>query len=97
MPDRKERRLISARTRAALKAAKARGKRLGRNGAEKLAPANKAQAVERAKALAPVLTALQARGLSARAMAAELNQREVATPAGGRWHAQTIIRVLERL
>jgi hypothetical protein len=27
----------------------------------------------------------------------ELNQREVATPQGGRWHAQTIIRVLERL
>jgi len=93
----KERRLISARTKAALQAAKARGKRLGRNGAEKLAPAYKAQAVERAKALAPMLTALQTRGLSARAMAAELNQREVATPAGGRWHAQTVIRVLERI
>src|SRR3954453_14274469 len=38
----KERRLISARTKAALQAAKARGKRLGRNGPEKLAPAYKA-------------------------------------------------------
>jgi hypothetical protein len=32
----KERRLISARTRAALQAAKARGVRLGRNGADRL-------------------------------------------------------------
>ena len=35
----KERRLISACTKAALGAAKARGQRLGRNGAERLAPA----------------------------------------------------------
>ena len=71
----KERRLISARTRDALQAAKARGKRLGRNGAEKLAPAYKAQAVERALTLAPVLRELQAAGLSARRIAAELNRR----------------------
>lgn len=93
----KERRLISARTRAALQAAKARGRRLGRNGAERLAPAYKAEAAERATALAPLLGELQAAGLSARRMADELNRREVATPQGGRWHAQTVIRVLERL
>ena len=45
-----EARAISARTKAALQAAKARGVRLGRN-AERLAPANKAAAVERAKNL----------------------------------------------
>lgn len=93
----KERRLISARTKAALQAAKARGRQLGRNGAERLAPAYKAKAAERAKALAPVLGELRAAGLSARAMAAELNQREVATPQGGRWHAQTVIRTLQRI
>src|SRR4051794_27198163 len=82
----KERRLISARTKAALQVAKARGKRLGRNGAEKLAPAYKAEAIERAQALAPVLEEVQVAGLSARRMADELNQREVATPQGGRWH-----------
>jgi hypothetical protein len=71
----KERRLISERTKAALQAAKARGKRLGRNGAERLAPAYKAEAAERAKALAPVLSELQGAGLSARAMAVELNHR----------------------
>jgi hypothetical protein len=40
---------------------------------------------------------LQAAGLSARAVAAELNQREAATPQGGRWHTQIVIQVLERL
>src|SRR3954454_10229168 len=93
----KERRLISARTKAALQAAKARGKRLGRNGAEKLALAYKAEAVERAKELAPIVSELRAAGLSARGMAEELNRREIATPTGGHWHAQTVIRVLARL
>jgi DNA invertase Pin-like site-specific DNA recombinase len=92
----KERRLISARTRAALQAAKARGKRLGRNGAERLAPAYRAQAVERAIKLAPVLRELQEAGLSARGMAAELNRRRVATPADKQWHAQTVIRMVRR-
>ncbi|WP_431311102.1 recombinase family protein [Methylobacterium nigriterrae] len=40
---------------------------------------------------------MKAAGLSARGIAAELNRREIATPVGGRWHAQTAIRVLERL
>ncbi len=90
----KERRLISARTCAALQASKARGKQLGRNGAERLAPTYKAQAVERAVDLAPVLRELQAQGFSARGMAAELNRRGVETAAGGRWHAQTVMRVM---
>ncbi len=36
-------------------------------------------------------------GKSARAIAAELNARGVATPSGGRWHAETVIRVQRRL
>jgi hypothetical protein len=56
---------------------------LGRNGAEKLAPAYKAQAIARAKEIAPVLRELKAAGLSARGMAAEMNRREVATPMAG--------------
>src|SRR3954447_1150713 len=73
----KERRLISARTKAALQAAKARGKRLGRNGAERLAPAYKAEAIGRARELGPVLSEFQAAGLSARSMAAEMNRRGI--------------------
>jgi Recombinase len=70
---------------------------LGRNGAEKLAPAYKAQAIARAKEIAPVLRELEAQGLSARRMATELNRRGVATPAGGQWYAQTVIRTKARV
>ena len=60
----KERRLISARTRAALQAAKARGKRLGRNGAGSRRPTG--AGCRAAVKLAPVLRELQEAGLSAR-------------------------------
>jgi hypothetical protein len=36
-------------------------------------------------------------GKSSRAIAAELNARGVATPSGGKWHAETVIRVQRRL
>jgi DNA invertase Pin-like site-specific DNA recombinase len=91
-----EARAISARTKAALLAAKSRGVRLGRNGAERLAPANKAAAVERAKNLYPVLADLIAGGASLRQIAAELTKRGIGTPRGGRWHPTTIRRVLTR-
>ena len=47
--------LISERTKAALKAAKARGVRLSRHGAEVLAPKFKAEARQRAMELDPVI------------------------------------------
>jgi DNA invertase Pin-like site-specific DNA recombinase len=93
----KERELISARTRAALAAARGRGVRLGRHGAECLAPAHKAAGVLRAQELSTVLIQLKSQGLSARAIAVELNASSVPTVAGGQWHAQTIIRALRRL
>jgi hypothetical protein len=49
----------------------------------------------RGEALRPVFAELA--GQSARAIAAELNARGVATPAGGRCHALTVIRVQRRL
>ena len=92
-----EARAISARTKAALQAAKARGVRLGRHGSERLAPANKAAAIERAKNLHPMLADLIASGASLRQIAAELTKRGIGTPRGGRWHPTTIGRVLNRL
>ena len=91
-----EREQISQRTKDALAAAKARGIRLGRYAAERLAPAHRAAAMERARQLAPVLTRLKDAGMSARQMAAELTARGVPTPTGAKWHGQTVIRMLDR-
>jgi DNA invertase Pin-like site-specific DNA recombinase len=87
-----ERRMISERTRAGLAAAKERGVVLGN---PKLGESNRIAAAARAESLKPVLTELNQ--LSARQVAEELNRRGVETPAGGKWHAQTVIRVRERL
>ena len=90
-----EREMISARTKAALAAAKARGKALGRYGAETLAPAHKAAAQARAEELRPILTELA--GRSTRTIAAELTARGIPTPRGGRWQAQSVANVLRHL
>jgi DNA invertase Pin-like site-specific DNA recombinase len=92
-----EREMIAARTKAALQAAKSRGVVLGRNGANRLAPANRAAAMDRARELKPILTELAGSGMSARQIAAELTARGISTPRGGQWHPQTVIRVLERI
>ena len=92
-----EREMIADRTKAALQAAKARGVLLGRHGVEHLAPANKAAAMGRADQLKPILAELSAAGMSYQQIAAELTARGVTTPRGGRWHAQTVARVLDRI
>jgi DNA invertase Pin-like site-specific DNA recombinase len=89
----KERRLISQRTKDALAAKRAQGVKLGGLNAKGIA--NRDEAKARAEALRPILAELS--GLSARAIAAELNARGIATPSGGKWHAETIIRVQSRL
>jgi DNA invertase Pin-like site-specific DNA recombinase len=89
----KERRLISERTKAGLAAAKRRGVKLGGTNAQSLKAAGEAK--KRAEALRPILAELA--GMSARAVAAELNKRKIQTPAGGTWHAVQIIRIRERL
>jgi DNA invertase Pin-like site-specific DNA recombinase len=91
-----EREQIGRRTKEALAAAKARGIKLGRHFAERLAPAYRAEAMARARQLAPVLSEMKKAGLSARQMATELTARGVPTPNGGRWHGQTVIRMLDR-
>jgi DNA invertase Pin-like site-specific DNA recombinase len=91
-----EREMISARTKAALQAAKARGVRLGRN-AERLASANRATAVDRARQIEHVLAELNRSGMTTREIAAELTAQGITTPRGGRWHPQTVRRVMERV
>jgi len=89
----KERELISQRTKAALRAAKARGQQLGGlrpNGIEM-----REAAIERAKSLKPILDKLA--GKSDREIARILNEREVKTPNGAPWSGVTVRRVRERL
>jgi|SRR5215510_1132822 len=88
----KERRNISARTKAALAQAKARGVQLG-NRAQ--AAANRSEAQERAEALRPVFTELQ--HLSLRRLAEELNARGIQGPRGGQWRAMQVRAVKHRL
>ena len=57
---------------------------------------NKAAALERAKSLSPLLADMKVRGMSSRAIAAELTMLGIATPSGGRWHPQTVMRALSR-
>jgi DNA invertase Pin-like site-specific DNA recombinase len=89
----KERALISRRTKDALAAAKARGVVVG--GMRDKSLELQAEARERAEALRPLFAELA--GMSANAVAAELNERKVPTPQGGSWHAGTVIRVRRRL
>src|SRR5271169_1210194 len=85
----KERRLISQRTKDALAAKKAQGVKLGGLNAKGIV--NRDEAKARAEALRPIMAELN--GLSARAIAAELNKRNAPTPNGGPWHSMTVIRV----
>jgi len=90
-----ERRMISDRTKAGLAAARARGVVLGSPKLPEINGVRQADATARAQAIAPVLAELA--GMSARAAAAELNDRGVETPTGAPWSAKTVIRVRERL
>ena len=89
----KERAMISRRTKDALAARKAQGVKLGGLNAKGIQ--NRDEAKERAEQLRPIFTELT--GQSARAIATVLNERKIATPTGGKWHAATVIRVQKRI
>jgi hypothetical protein len=69
-------------------------RKLGGFNARGSAPRREA-AKARAEALRPILVELA--GMSANAIAAELNRRNVPTPTGRPWSAVTVIRVQKRL
>jgi DNA invertase Pin-like site-specific DNA recombinase len=91
-----ERRMISERTKAALKAAKARGVRLGNPKIEVAHAKNKAEADAFAAGVKPLIERLRAEGLSLRAIAAKLTEQGVRTARGGRWEAAQVRGVLLR-
>jgi DNA invertase Pin-like site-specific DNA recombinase len=99
--------LISQRTKAALKAAKARGQVLGckndnirayaKRGNKASAAVRGAKAEERAGAILPIIEAIKAEGnTSLRQIAAALNERGITTARGGEWSSPQVMRVLER-
>lgn len=104
-----EREAISARTKAALAAAKERGTRLGNpNGAAALRRAGKGNgravaalkdaADRHAADLASVVADLRAHGLTSLPQIAKgLNERQMRTPRGGQWHPSSVRNLLERL
>jgi len=95
-----ERDQISARTKAALAAAKARGVKLGVTGPTNLRPnleARQEAARRFRERMRPVLEGFTARGLSQRQMVAELNGLGIKTPRGGEWRLKQVQRVIARL
>jgi DNA invertase Pin-like site-specific DNA recombinase len=90
-----EREMISQRTKAGLQAARERGVKLGNPYVAEMNAARQRAGASRTEAIAPTLIELA--GLSARAAAAELNDRQIPTPTGAPWSAKTVIRVRERL
>lgn len=102
----KELAMISARTKAGLQAAKARGTKLGmsarsrrdvRRIAASGAQANADAALARIESLRWAVESALSNGASLRKAAALLNTRSIPSPAGARWHAPSLLKAARRL
>lgn len=96
-----ERRMISARTKAALAAAKERGAVLGGFRGVKVDHAQGTAALVRkadefAARVGPIIETMRAQGLSFAAISEQLNARQIRTARGGAWAAMSVKRVLDR-
>ena len=94
--------MISARTKAALAAAKARGQKLGGyKGGPVVKSALGTAAIRRdadafALRVGPTMAALRGQGMSLRQIARELQARGVKSARGGAWTARAVLNVLAR-
>jgi DNA invertase Pin-like site-specific DNA recombinase len=96
-----EREAISERTKVALAAAKARGKRLGTpdpaGAVKRMGRALKAKTSRFAANVLPIIREIQSAGhTSCNAIARQLNARKVATARGGRWRHVQVRQILDR-
>jgi DNA invertase Pin-like site-specific DNA recombinase len=102
-----EREMISARTKAALQAARARGKKLGWSNPSRReeqaratangAAGNRAKADQFAANIVPVVREIDAAGIrTLKGIAGALNARGVRTARGGLWHPTTVRNLLAR-
>ncbi|MEG8028978.1 recombinase family protein [Sphingomonas aerolata] len=102
-----EAKMISARTKAALAAAKAKGTRLGNDGSNlanaelgllRSAAIRSARADDHASGVSRLIDQAKAEGsTSLRAVARWLNDRRIMAPRGGVWSASSVRRVIERV
>jgi len=94
-----ERTFISERTKAALKAAKARGVKLGgaRDATMKRNAAVQAKALAEASKAMQIIGPLKSSGRSLNAIAGTLNGMGAATSRGGKWTAKQVSRMVERI
>jgi len=101
-----EAKTVSARTKAALAAAKARGVKLGTNNLppEKMSDARakgtatiKQRADSYANKVISVIDGLQGQGMSLRAIARELDSLSIQTARGGAWTPTAVKNVIDRL
>lgn len=95
-----EREMISKRTKDALAAAKARGKRLGNPSPALALERARISVMESAELFtathAPLVRELRMDGLTLRAIARELDRRNIKTARGGRWQAVQVRNILAR-
>ena len=97
-----ERRMIAARTKAALASLKASGAKLGNRtnlseASFKGAAVNRQEAEAFANNVLPIIASIRVAGTTShRGIAAELNTRKVATARGGEWSAVQVGRILAR-
>jgi DNA invertase Pin-like site-specific DNA recombinase len=101
-----ERRKISQRTKAALASAKARGTKLGMSARSKRVvreisalggEASRAASLKLLESLRPQIEFALKGGTSLRTAAEGLNKSNIASPAGGRWHAPSLLKAARRL
>jgi DNA invertase Pin-like site-specific DNA recombinase len=90
--------MISARTKAALAAARARGVRLGRPDGETrhMHSARSAKVAAFRATMLPEVMRLIGEGMSQRKIAAELNRRGLTTYAGRPWRVQHVSSLLSK-
>lgn len=91
-----EREMISQRTKDGLRAAKARGTVLGRNG-RVLGAENRRKADAHALSIIEQVASIPSSDRqSVTALTEQMNQHQIPTMNGGRWHRQSVYRLLDR-